>query len=266
MSLETLTGKPHLSYSSLESYLTCGERWRLEKVIGVAQGQAWYLFGGSAVHEATEMIDKGEETDAAVAFDKAWAKQIATIEDIDKVRAGGRATKEYPNKEDASWWTAKGPGLVQAWVDWMSARKAEGWELLEVEHAFDLEIGGVPLRGYIDRILADPQGQVHVVDLKTGTHAPSSALQLGIYSIGYEHNTGVKPTLGSFFMNRKGEATHTESLVRFTPELVGSWFSMARTAIEAEVFIPHASGLCKSCGVQEHCSLFGSQNLFLTVR
>lgn len=258
MSLETLTGKPHLSYSSLESYLTCGERWKLEKVVGLKGEDAWYLFGGSAVHEATEAIDKGEETDAIVAFNKAWARQIANIEDIDKVRAGGRATKEYPNKEDATWWTANGPSLVQAWVDWVTARVNEGWAILEIEHAFDLDLGGVPVRGYIDRVMADPQGQVYVIDLKTGSHAPSSALQTGIYSIGYEQNTGVKPTIGSYFMNRKAALTPPESLVRFTPELVGAWFDQARRAIEAEVFIPHASGLCRSCPVQQHCSLFGA--------
>lgn len=266
MSLETLTGKPYLSYSAIDSYLTCGERFKLERIVGLQSGDAWYLYGGSAVHEATELIDKGEETDTTVAFNKAWAKQIARIEDPGKVRAGGRATKEWPNKEDASWWTHHGPLFTQSWVDWMNARRAEGWELLEVEHGFEIELGGVPVKGYIDRVLADPQGQVHVVDLKTGSHSPPSALQLGVYSIGYHANTGIKPTIGSYFMNRKGEPTASESLTKFTNELVGAWFDMARRAIEAEVFIPHASGLCKSCQVQQHCSLFIGPNPYSPVQ
>lgn len=266
MSIETLTGKPHLSYSSLESWLTCGEKYRLQKVIGVKEDSAWYLLGGSAVHEATEMIDKGEETDATTAFNKAWAKQLTTVDDLDKVRAGGRATKEWPNKEDSTWWVANGPSLVQSWIDWITARVNEGWSILEVEHPFEVELGGVPVRGYIDRLLADQNGQVHCVDLKTGSHAPSSALQLGIYSIGYEANTGVKPVIGSYFMNRKGQPTSPESLIKFTPELVGEWFNMARTAIEAEVFVPHASGLCRSCTVADKCSLFTGRTYLGTLQ
>lgn len=265
MSLETLTGSPFLSFSSIESWLTCGERYRLEKIVGVERQDAWYLLGGSAVHSATEMLDKGEQTDPQIAWEIAWASQVATVKDPSTVRAGGRATKEYPNKEDSRWWAVHGPDFVRAWINWRDARVNEGWTILEVEHPFEVELGGVPVRGFIDRIMADQHGQVHCVDLKTGSHAPSSALQLGIYSIGYEATTGVKPTIGFYFMNRKGEPTAAESLIKYTPELVGLWFEKARAAIEAEVFIPHASGLCKSCVVQDKCSLFTGQVFFPTI-
>lgn len=256
ITLEGMTGSKYLSFSSLESWLTCGEKYRLTKVLGLDQGQAWYLYGGSAVHEATELLDKGEAATVDEAWAKAWAKQVARIDDIDKVKAGGRATKQYPNKEDAPWWTEHGPLFTQAWVDWRDARFAEGWKILEVEHAFEIELGGVPVRGFIDRIMADQHGQVHCIDLKTGSHSPASTLQLGVYTLAYEANTGVRPVIGSFFMNRKGDISGAESMARYTPELVGGWFASAKRAIEAEVFVPHASGLCRSCGVAEKCSLF----------
>ena len=258
MSLETLTGSPYLSFSSLESWLTCGERYRLEKVIGVASTKAWYLLGGSAVHEATEIIDKaylaGEEQPTAdEAWNTAWAKQIATLEANEEVRAGGRVSKEWPEKENAAWWSHHGPTFTQSWVDWRDKQIADGWQLLEVEHAFQIELGTVPVRGFIDRILADANGQVHVVDLKTGSHTPAGALQLGVYSLGYEANTGVKATIGEYFMNRKGQPSPSESLLKYTPEVVGKWFDMARRAIEAEVFVPHVTAMCGSCSVQKFC-------------
>jgi hypothetical protein len=37
--------------------LTCGERYRLQKIEQVPEQPAWYLAGGSAVHEASEVID-----------------------------------------------------------------------------------------------------------------------------------------------------------------------------------------------------------------
>lgn len=262
MSIETLTGSPYLSYSSLDSFLSCGEKYRLTKVIGVAQDPAWYLFGGSAVHEATEVIDRGESNSAQDAFEAAWEKQTADIEDPTKVRAGGRATKEWPNKEDAHWWRVNGPGLVQSWVTWRQVKESQGWSLLEVEFPFEMEIGSVPVRGFIDRVMADANGQVWCIDLKTGSHAPVSALQLGIYSIAYEQGTGVRPSIGAYFMNRKADITAPESMSRFTADLVGGWFDKARFAIENEVFIPHASSFCRSCVVQDKCSLFTGVTIF----
>lgn len=257
MSIETLTGSPFLSYSSLDSYLTCGEKYRLTKVVGVAQDPAWYLFGGSAVHTATEWIDRGEETSVVEAFRKAWAQQTENIEDRAKVRAGGRVSKAWPAKENDQWWLHNGPELVQNWVTWRQVREHQGWQIRDVEYAFEMTLGTVPVRGFIDRVMVDPNGQVHVIDLKTGSHSPTSALQLGVYALAYEAGTGERPAIGAYFMNRKAELTPPESMNRFTTELVGSWFDMARTAIEAEVFIPKPSGLCRSCTVADKCSLFG---------
>lgn len=264
MSLETLTGSPFLSFSSLESWLTCGERYRLEKVVGVQQTKAWYLLGGSAVHEATEIIDRaylareGGKYDMVVptseeAWNAAWAKQLATLEANEEVRAGGRASKDWPEKENAAWWSHHGPVFTQAWVDWRDRVIADGWTLLEVEHAFEITLGTVPVRGFIDRIMVDDHGQVRVIDLKTGSHAPAGGLQAGIYGLGYEANTGIKPTIGQFFMNRKGQPTEPESLVKYTADQVGRWFDMARRAIEAEVFVPHVTAMCGSCSVQRFC-------------
>jgi hypothetical protein len=48
----------HLSYSQLETFLSCGEKYRLSRIVGVPEEPAWYLIGGSAVHEATEAYDR----------------------------------------------------------------------------------------------------------------------------------------------------------------------------------------------------------------
>lgn len=47
----------HLSYSQVETLLSCGEKYRLTKIVQVPEQPAWYLIGGSAVHTATEAYD-----------------------------------------------------------------------------------------------------------------------------------------------------------------------------------------------------------------
>lgn len=47
----------YLSYSQMETLLSCGEKYRLTKIVQVPEQPAWYLIGGSAVHTATETYD-----------------------------------------------------------------------------------------------------------------------------------------------------------------------------------------------------------------
>lgn len=48
----------YLSYSQFDTFLTCGEKYRLTKIEQVPEKPAWFLIGGSAVHAATEAYDK----------------------------------------------------------------------------------------------------------------------------------------------------------------------------------------------------------------
>lgn len=47
----------HISYSSLTDYLSCGYMYYLSRVRQVKEIPAWWLFGGIAVHRASESFD-----------------------------------------------------------------------------------------------------------------------------------------------------------------------------------------------------------------
>ncbi len=48
----------HMSPSSINSILTCGEKFRLEKVKRVPSRPMWAGIGGSVVHTLTEELDR----------------------------------------------------------------------------------------------------------------------------------------------------------------------------------------------------------------
>lgn len=265
--LQTLTGRPHLSYSSLTSWLDCGERFRLEKVLDAPQSPAWWFISGSAIHEASEALDLGQETDPAEAFLSRFHKAVeATLDEgweFEQIRAGGRVSNLWPNKENFDFWVAEGPGMVANWVAWRDARFAEGWSFLDmdgraaIEVKVDIEFPDVRVVGYIDRIMIDRWGQAVTVDLKSGSREPDSSLQLGVYGIGMQQNYGISVPLGTYFMARKGTNTEPASLMKYSHELVGSWFGMAKRAIESEVFIPKVGPFCNGCAVSKFCSIKG---------
>jgi len=241
------------------------------------QGEAWYFIGGHVVHSATELLDREQfnglpASDPTEVFMAEWVSEIARLvaEDVDlsTIRAGGRATKEYPNKEDASWWLANGPSMVEAWVRWRDARYAEGWELLTqvnedgelvpaIEVPFTVILGDTPVKGAIDRAFLKPDTTILVVDLKAGKQTPPGSSQTGLYGLALATTHGVQAHTGCFWMARTGEATTETSLLHYTPELVGSWYAAGRRIIEQEAFIPHVTSFCMSCGVRQYCTAQG---------
>lgn len=269
--LEALTGRNYLSYSSLQSYLDCGERFRLERVMNAPTENAWWFIGGSAFHTASEYLDRGETTDTAEAWNKAWDLEVSEVDTNQPIKAGGRVSKEWPNKEDGDWWNAKGPGMLDQYVKWRDSRLEEGWQFLPtpgggiaVELAIQVEFPDVLVKGYIDRVMVNDSGEVLVVDLKTGSHTPASSLQLGIYALGVQRHLGIQPTLGAYYMARKGELSELKSLLHYSEELVGRWFGSARKGIEEELFIPHVTSLCGTCGVAKYCAAVGGTGLVPT--
>jgi hypothetical protein len=48
----------HVSYSSLTTWLDCGWKYYLSRIVQEEETPAWYFVGGSALHKATEIYDK----------------------------------------------------------------------------------------------------------------------------------------------------------------------------------------------------------------
>ena len=48
----------HVSYSSLTTWLSCGWQYYLSRIKGIAELPAWWFYGGTTVHMATETYDR----------------------------------------------------------------------------------------------------------------------------------------------------------------------------------------------------------------
>lgn len=269
--LEILTGRNYLSYSSLSSWLDCGARFKYERVMNAPQTEAWYFLGGHAVHAATEKADHEGITridEAGPLFLEAFDLEVQRLHDkgydLAKVKAGGRKSTKWPMKEDIHFWRSEGPGMVANWIQWRTDRFNEGWQFLPlpdgspaIEVPVQVEFPEILVKGFIDRVMVSDTGEVHVVDLKSGSRSPESSLQLGIYALGLRRNFGITAPLGGYWMARTGVLNQPTSLLHYTHELVGDWFTQAKRGIEAEIFIPHVSSFCNSCGSAPFCPAVG---------
>jgi len=49
---------PHVSPSALTSWSDCGKKDQLRRIIGLKESPAWWSFGGTGLHRASEKLDR----------------------------------------------------------------------------------------------------------------------------------------------------------------------------------------------------------------
>lgn len=258
----------HLSHSALTTFLQCGHKYYLSRVVKEPEVPAWWFIGGNAVHTATENFDRKYPTlDSmpltpdtnffldALAEETAWAEFDSGL-DPSVFRAGGRATREWPDKEDSSWWLANGPSMVDAWVKW---RSGAGWSIAEFDGQFAVEIGfnfsvndEFAVQMFIDRLMVNEHGELVVVDLKSGKYSPKSPLQLAMYAYGCEKILGVRPKWGTFWKARDGGTSPLVDLDVWSSERVEVIVSGFDKLRKSGIFLPNLDE-CSGCGFVDKC-------------
>lgn len=175
-------------------------------------------------------------------------------------RAGGRATKDNPDKENGVWWASNGRGMLQRWVDWRNG--AHGWKIWRnsdgipaIELGLIVNFGDVPVKMHIDRVMVTPAGELVILDLKTGQRTPSSDLQLAFYAVGMELALGIRPQYGTYWMARSGTTSALVDLDFYTKEMIIDMVAQFDKARKAHLFIPNLNN-CKMCDLTEHCQYF----------
>lgn len=277
-----------LSYSSLSSYAECGERWRLERGYKLSSSTWFATIAGSAVHNITEANDlvrlgKFEAGYARFADDDlytiydgrvpAFKEEFDRLLDMEeekgiRVKPSGKIAKSItlnggPNKKDYGWWLNRGPEIVAAWDEWVSecgytlAIMPDGSPGIEV--VINVSIGGEDQLGFIDRVYLDREGDVIIIDLKTG-ETPKSKLQLGTYKVGLERKYGLVATQGAYWMGKDGQLTPLADLTIYTAPYLDSLFAQAWAGIRAGVFLPNVTNMCNGCGVRDYCRAVGGNS------
>lgn len=240
--LEAVKTMPR-SVSQLNSYKRCPHAWYLQRVLRTPERPAAWLPQGTAVHSAAEAFERSGRT-----------MTLGEAQDVyrDAYTAGiNRLAAEVPRLD---YWCSSGPyrgeqdiirrydvGLKQVakYLAYYEAHPDETiWHTPDgepgIELAFNVELGGVKVRGFIDAVVRRG-GRVIVRDNKTGNQ-PGDDFQLAVYSVavGIEHREWI--TAGDYWMGKSGKATKLYDLSAWTPERVAAEFAWFDEQIKAERF------------------------------
>ena len=167
-----------LSASSLTGIGDCPLRWFLDHEAGGSSARGAALGFGSVVHALADAVARGqlpEDVDALmVQVDRVW-NQLAF-----EARWQSESQREQAR------------AALGRFLRWHQRQRADGREVVgtEVQFTTTIRVGDrdVLLRGSMDRVEVNADGQVTVVDLKTGKSKPTGAVvaghaQLGLYQL-----------------------------------------------------------------------------------
>ncbi|MDW3213195.1 MAG: PD-(D/E)XK nuclease family protein [Ilumatobacteraceae bacterium] len=246
-----------LSPSRVESFLSCPLSFRFSSIEKLPDLPSVASTRGSLVHRALELLfvhPAAERTPEA--FDRAVEAAIAeyrtdpdftlldlTPEQTDKFDAECRAlTANYLEMED--------PTQVRE---------------IGLELRLEAAVGDLTLRGIIDRLELDADGELIVTDYKTG-RAPSpnwerkSLSGLNFYSFLCESLFGKRPAaIRLMYLSSKETitATPSEQSTKFLTTRTNAVWKAVATACERDDFRARQGPLCNYCSYQQWCPEFG---------
>lgn len=249
-----------LSPSKVSKFTDCALAFRFSAIDRLPEPPSPHAIKGTLVHGALERLfwdfPRGGRSQAAAreALDAAW----------EMLRVDPEAEGLLPTGSD------KDELLSEAWS------LVEGYFRLEdpdtvdaagVELTLEAEVGGVMLRGIIDRLDVNADGGLVVVDYKTG-RVPSEIQErarlwgVHFYALLCEEVLGVRPSLVRLmYLSRPVtiETTPSDQAIRgLRQRTVAVWRAIERSCAD-EDFRPRPGPLCDWCAFKDRCPAFAAR-------
>lgn len=265
------------SYSQLEQFTSCGEKYRILKVNEdrPLQNPAAWLVHGNAYHNATEVWHT-EGGNLKELYHTAWeeelARQLEVQPEMDKWELTPRVKKVETDLE-----LRYAAGLVQ--IEAYEAEATNGeWSIADfydmpaVEVSFELEfqteVGKVAVRGKIDQIRQNRNtGVYEVVDLKTGSEQNHKYRQLGLYALAAREMFDIDVVWGRYFYSKLDRVPKSgDKAGRYSPYFDlrhydrAYWtteFGMMEQAVQNQIFLPNPGEQCGRCDAAPFCRARG---------
>jgi putative RecB family exonuclease len=248
-----------LSPSKASAFTDCPLAFRLSIIDRIPEPPSPQAVKGTLVHAALERLFcdhlPGHRTIEAglEALELAWA-DIQDDPEFVELALGA---------EEASEFRADAQVLVH---NYFRIEDPNGVRTVGVELGLETRIGDMVLRGIIDRLDVTEDGELVVIDYKTG-RAPSIQFEksrmngVHTYALLCERVLGRSPSQVKLLYLRdpvEVVATPTEQSVRGHRQRTVAVWSAIERACEREDFRPRPSGLCRFCNFQHLCPAFAA--------
>jgi len=246
-----------LSPSSISSFKECPLAFRFSYLDRLPEPPSAAASKGTLVHRALELLMCRPASDRTV---------DAALADLDRARAELADDPEFAllDLDDDGWAAFHGDAesLVRRYFDLEDPTTIHP---IGLELKLQADLGSVRIRGIIDRLELDADGELVVTDYKTG-RVPSEFFEsksLGgvhIYALLCQHMLGRRPARVQLLYLSKPEAiiaTPTEQTCRGVERRTTALWTAIEQACEREDFRARPSRLCDFCSFQPYCPAHG---------
>jgi RecB family exonuclease len=236
-----------VSPSKVEGYQRCPLRWLLEQS-GGTRGSSVSQELGSMIHAIAEAEPEGRAEELRRLLDERWPALA------------------LPDGWPAEAMRRRAERMLEKFAEYTRESRREGRELVSTEVPVAATLGRAVVKGKIDRLERASDGSYVVVDLKTGSSAPTRAelpqhAQLGVYQAAVEAGGCGEPRVsgGAALVQLGGKTKST--VVQVQPALARAedpdW---ARALVEATAegmagaeFPATVNRMCRMCDLRRSC-------------
>ncbi len=246
-----------LSPSKVSSFTDCGLAFRFSAIDRLPEPPSVAATRGTLVHAALERLFCLDP--AARTLDRALTCLDAASETL-------RAHPEYSglelDDEAEATFLEEARALVHKYFRLEDPATITP---IGIELKLEVEVGGVRLRGIIDRLELDADGELVVTDYKTG-RAPGERQEqqrlagVAFYSLLCERLFGRRPAKVQLLYLADPLAIisrPTDLSTRGVERKLAAIWTAVERACEREDFRPNPSRLCDWCGFKAYCPSFG---------
>jgi putative RecB family exonuclease len=246
-----------LSPSKVSSFTDCALAFRFSVIDRLPDPPTIATNRGTLVHAALErlhLLAPAERTPAAA---RACLDAAAT-----ELRTDPEYVSLGLDDEAAAAFRAEAAVLVDNYFRLEDPTRVRA---IGLELKVEAEIDGIRLRGIIDRLELDDDGELVVTDYKTGgapttQHERKRLSGVHIYSLLCEQLLGRRPRSVQLLYLREPLAlttVPTDRSTRGTRRTLGAVWQAVERACEREDFRPQTSRLCDFCAYQAYCPSYG---------
>ncbi|TCO56774.1 RecB family exonuclease [Actinocrispum wychmicini] len=252
----------HRSVSQVKEYADCPYRYYLHRVARVWQRPAAWLAQGLAVHEAAEFWElsnrQAPEDDVATAYRQSYEKHVNRLSEETPNFGYWFPSGRYAGSEDIERRFGLGAEQVRRYVEYYREHADERiWRTPEgrpaVEIAFEIDLDGVRVKGFIDGVVKHPTRGIVVRDIKSG-RLPGDGFQLGTYAEALRATYGVRVDSGDYWMGRQGKPTVPYPLKPWSRQRLVDTYGAMDEAVRAQRFDPDPGEACQMCPVAFACT------------
>lgn len=256
---EAPTRVPSLSPSRAGDFMQCPLLYRFRTVDRIPERPSREAVRGTVVHQVLE--DLFDLPPAERTLDRATA-MLPAAWDLVREQDEAVAAQLFETADEAEAWLRTAEPLLESYFRLEDPTRLQP---AERELRVEVELDGLVLRGYVDRLDRNAAGDTRVVDYKTGRSPgegfeQKALFQMRFYALVLWRATGTVPRVLQLLYLGNGQVLRYEpdesDLVATERKVKALWAAIQR-AHETGDWRPSPSKLCDWCDHQALCPAFG---------